>query len=163
MLSGRQEIGISGAYGQETLTLVDDRTFSFLPDVTYTYQRFGVDGKLRFGAVGIGLGLGYLAVSEISSSLGQLAHADWFPNAEADGVTVTAGLSYELLEGFAVQGHADYRRYGIDFKRQPSDQLGNRPAQTAAFGSAQPVPVAGGATDAYLGFWAGVSYELPGG
>jgi hypothetical protein len=98
--------------------------------------------------------MAYRPVSSLSDEPGHVRAAYWFPKAEADGMELGVQVGYSLSRSFAILLSGDYRRYGFNFHRVPADQITQSP------GPANQVPVAGGATDTYLGFWVGVGYTL---
>ncbi len=108
------------------------------------------------GNFGLGLNAAYRPVSSLSDEAGHVRAANWFPKAEADGMELGVQIGYSLSESLAILVNGDYRRYGFNFHRVPADQTPPLPAGTTEYG----VPVAGGATDTYLGFWAGVGFTL---
>jgi hypothetical protein len=148
--AGDHELGIGGAKGQEKFTLLDGAVQSTLPDITYNYERFGLDARFDLGTFGLALELAYISVSSLDDAIGQVAHAAWFPRAEAEGVDVKLMLDYALTESIGVFVSGEYKRYGFDFKRVPADQMTNASA-----------PIAGGATDTYVSGWLGARFRVP--
>jgi hypothetical protein len=165
--ASEHEIGFSGGLGRQsmsidlpridspTMTGVDISPSTYLPDVTYNYVRLGVDSVLRFGDLSLSLGAAYRPVSSLDDARGQVAHVDWFPKAEANGVELGLGLGYSITDSIGLVVKTDYRRYGFNFHRKPEDQLLPQPV------AGGPVPVAGGATDTYFGGWLGAVYRIP--
>jgi hypothetical protein len=151
--AGAHQFGFGAGPGKHTMETDITEGF-FIPDVSYSYFRFGVDSQFQFGNFGLGLSLAYRPVSSLSDEPGHVRAAYWFPKAEADGMELGVQLGYSLSESLAILVSGDYRRYGFNFHRVPSDQT------TQAPGPANQVPVAGGATDTYLGFWAGIGFTL---
>jgi hypothetical protein len=149
----KNSFGFGAGPGKHTMDTEITEGF-FIPDVSYSYFRFGIDSSFRFGNLGLGLNAAYRPVSSLSDAAGQVRAAYWFPKAEADGMELGLQIGYWLSDAFAILVNGDYRRYGFNFHRVPSDQT------TQAPGPAGSVPVAGGATDTYLGFWAGIGYTL---
>jgi hypothetical protein len=151
--AGAHAFGFGAGPGKQTMETEITEGF-FIPDVSYSYFRFGIDSQFKLGNLGLGLNLAYRPVSSLSDEPGHIRAAYWFPKAEADGMELGVQVGYSLSPSFAILLNGDYRRYGFNFHRVPSDQT------TQAPGPANQVPVAGGATDTYLGFWVGVGYTL---
>ncbi|HTM43298.1 MAG TPA: hypothetical protein VL137_00010 [Polyangiaceae bacterium] len=156
---GAHQFGFSAGPGAHKLS-TEIAPGYFLPDVTYHYFRFGLDSQFNFGDFGLGLALAYRPVSSLGKGKGEVASPDWFPKAEADGMDLGVNVSYNLSSQLAVLITGDYRRYGFNFHRVPADQ-GTPAAKATQPTTGQPIPVAGGASDSYLGFWAGVCFHLP--
>lgn len=152
--AGEHQIHFSAGPGKHSVTTEIPPGY-FIPDVGYSYFRFGFGGELRLGSLGLGLGAAYRPVSSLDDDEGQVASPDWFANAEADGVELEVELNYGLTESLFLVLTGDYRRYGFNFHRTPADQAMTQPT------TGQPLPIAGGASDAYLGFWAGAAYRMP--
>jgi hypothetical protein len=153
--SGAHSFGFGAGPGKHTMTTEITEGY-FIPSISYSYFRFGVDSQFRFGTFGLGLSAAYRPVSSLSDEAGHVRAPYWFPKAEADGMELGVQVGYWLSESFAILINGDYRRYGFNFHRVPADQTPPAPAGTPPTG----VPIAGGATDTYLGFWAGVGFTL---
>lgn len=153
--AGAHYFGFGAGPGKHTMETEITEGY-FIPDVSYSYFRFGVDSQFKFGNFGLGLNAAYRPVSSLSDEAGHVRAANWFPKAEADGMELGVQIGYSLSESLAILVNGDYRRYGFNFHRVPADQTPPLPAGTTEYG----VPVAGGATDTYLGFWAGVGFTL---
>jgi hypothetical protein len=151
--AGEHSFGFGAGPGKQTMETDITEGF-FIPDVSYSYFRFGIDSQFKFGNLGLGLNMAYRPVSSLSDEPGHVRAAYWFPKAEADGMELGVQVGYSLSRSFAILLSGDYRRYGFNFHRVPADQITQSP------GPANQVPVAGGATDTYLGFWVGVGYTL---
>lgn len=151
--SGAHSFGFGAGPGKHTMTTEITEGY-FIPSISYSYFRFGVDSQFRFGTFGLGLSAAYRPVSSLSDEAGHVRASYWFPKAEADGMELGVQVSYWLNESLAILVNGDYRRYGFNFHRVPADQT------TQTTPSQYGVPVAGGATDTYLGFWAGVGFTL---
>jgi hypothetical protein len=153
--AGEHYFGFGAGPGKHTMETEITPAY-FIPDISYSYFRFGVDSQFKLGNLGLGLNAAYRPVSSLSDAPGHVRAPYWFPKAEADGMELGVHIGYSLSESLAILLSGDYRRYGFNFHRVPADLNPPLPPGTTEKG----VPVAGGATDTYLGFWAGIGYTL---
>lgn len=141
---GEHELGLSARYGQHSFEL-DDGDRNFIPSVNYGYVRPGLDGRLSFGSVFLGLGLGYRIVLDS----GEFAEEPWFPDQSVGAVDgrLEFGLAFGGLD---VLLGAGIERYFYSLNPDP-DNVG-----VTEDGDA----VAGGALDQYLYGYLGIGYRL---
>ncbi len=118
---GAHQFGFSAGPGSHKMS-TEIKPGYFIPDVSYSYFRFGLDSQFNFGDFGLGLALAYRPVSSLAKGKGEVASADWFLKAEADGMDMAVDVSYNLSKQLAVLITGDYRRYGFNFHRVPADQ-----------------------------------------
>jgi hypothetical protein len=131
-LANRLAIGPQLTYGFsnyrfEFADIADQRAFE-VPDVRYSFLRYGAEVRFPVSVLDVAAGLGYRAIF----SGGRVTN-DYFPNSHTGGVDghVTLGLS--LSKSFALDGTVRYVRYFYDMQPEVSDTY-----------------VAGGALDQYL-------------
>jgi hypothetical protein len=109
------------------------------PDVRYRSVRVGLATRLALSSRFMMRALAdYLHVL----SAGPLNGVDRFPRATVQGVDVSLGVGYAFVESLEAQLQVGLRRYGIDMKARPNDQL-----------------IVGGAVDQYLSMTMGVTYR----
>ncbi|MEZ4225499.1 MAG: hypothetical protein R3B13_31390 [Polyangiaceae bacterium] len=137
----KHEVGVQGTYGKHTFEVDDDPAAPLVPDVGYSYVRFGIDGRIRVDKILLGAQLGYRMLLDT----GELQSSAWFPNAGGGGVDAGFMAGYEFITGVALVAGFDFRRYFFSFDPEPGDPY-----------------IAGGAVDEYLSGWGGVRIRLPG-
>ncbi len=167
---GSLELGLNGSWGTAELTIEGDNEVppglvgvpgalgdpGVVPDASYTYIRLGPDAKFALGDVDVALGIYYRLVT-LGSDEGQWAEARWFPNAEAKAIEAQLSGLFPLSESLSLFVGADYRQYALTMN-SGTDVVGvnpttNQPQFTQA--------VAGGASDMYVGGFAGVQFGIP--
>ena len=137
----KHELGVQGTYGKHSFKVEDDPAAPLVPDVDYTYLRFGLDGRVRVDQILLGAHFGYRMLLDT----GELQSDAWFPNTGGGGVDAGLFAGYEFITGVALVAGFDFRRYFFSFDPSPGDPL-----------------IAGGAVDEYLSGWGGLSVRLPG-
>jgi hypothetical protein len=109
------------------------------PDVRYRSVRVGLGARLALSSrFMMRASADYLHVL----SAGPLNGDNRFPRATVQGVDVSVGVGYAFVESLEAQLQVGLRRYGIDMKARPDDQL-----------------IVGGAVDQYLSMTMGVTYR----
>jgi hypothetical protein len=109
------------------------------PDVSYRSVRAGLGARLALSSrIMIRASADYLHVL----SAGPLNGDNRFPRATVRGVDLTMGVGYTFVDSLEAQLQVGLRRYGIDMKARPDDQL-----------------IVGGAVDQYLSMTMGVTYR----
>lgn len=109
------------------------------PDVRYRSVRAGVAARLMVSPrFALAASADYLHVL----SAGPLNGEDQFPRATVRGVDLGMGVGYALMPQVEANLQVGLRRYGIDMKTRPDDQL-----------------IVGGAIDQYLSMTMGVTYR----
>jgi hypothetical protein len=137
----KHELGVQGTYGKHSFKVEDDPAAPLVPDVDYSYLRFGLDGRVRVDQILLGAHFGYRMLLDT----GELQSSAWFPNTGGGGVDAGLFAGYEFITGVALVAGFDFRRYFFSFDPSPGDPL-----------------IAGGAVDEYLSGWGGLSVRLPG-
>ncbi len=114
-------------YRFEFADIADQRAFE-VPDVRYSFLRYGAEARFPLSFLDVSAGLGYRTIFS-----GGRVTTQYFPNSQTGGVDghVTLGLS--LSKSFAVDGTVRYVRYFYNMQPEVSDTY-----------------VAGGALDQYL-------------
>jgi hypothetical protein len=159
---GDSELGIGLGWGKTQTVMADDNvTFTnnstvkdpgLFPDAVYTYLRAAVDGRYALTQqLSLTGGLG-LRLPSVGTKDGQLGERRWFPRATASGMDAEIGAMYEVVPNLSVTADVDMRVYGLTMHSTSGD--------VGAPGSPGVSSVAGGATDRYLGGFAGVAYRL---
>lgn len=142
LVSDRPEAGISLSYGKHHFTIEGDEARPVVPDVAYSYLRFGADAELGFGRFFGGATLGIRLVFDS----GDLENPDhWFRNVSGKALDLGLSGGYRLTGPLDLVASLNFLRYGFDFN--PIDRE-------------DATRVAGGASDRYLVFFAGVRYSL---
>ena len=138
-------LGVEANYGSQALWVrAKDGANPFVfPDVNYSYVEGRLDARLQINQVSLTAYGGYLYVL----GLGEIADSDWFANAKAMAIHYGAEVGYQFDESWELVGGLDARSYRLNFN--PLD------AETAP-------RIAGGASDQYVSFWAGVRFTMPG-
>ncbi len=108
---------------------------SSLAAVSYSYVRFGADGRVPFGPLSVLLAADYLA----PLSSGEVYRR--FTGSRVKGIDAKLGLSVRVLSGVETRLLASYTRYFSSFKSVPGDAY-----------------VAGGALDEFFGLALGAAY-----
>lgn len=154
---GAHELGLSARFGRHSFAVkgdVDPAALSaagtpvqrdLVPDVAYTYLQPGLDTRFRFGAFGVGVGVGYRLVL----GAGAIQEPEWFPKAKVSALDASAFVSYDVVTSLGVILGVDVRRYGYSMHSAVSDLAQGR-------------DVAGGAIDQYLAAFLGLEYRVPG-
>jgi hypothetical protein len=153
---GHHELGIFGVYGNHSFVLAGDEDptkgvnapYAVVPDVHYTFLRFGLDARLYFSKLMIGAQV----APRFLTSMKEIDKGGvWFPGATGSGLDVGATAGFQLLPWLMPAIGVDMVRYGFDFNNTPVT-----PTQKV---------VAGGATDTYLSGWLGffATFDFGGG
>jgi hypothetical protein len=139
------ELGLLLGWGQ-TKVVVEGNDPGHFPDAVYSYLRFGFDAQQPLTDELSIIGGLALRLPDIGKEQGELGEQRWFPHATATGMDVELGVMYELLPKLSLTAGVDVRAYGLSMHSTSAD-LGVS-------------AIAGGATDRYLGGFAGVDYRL---
>jgi hypothetical protein len=142
---GSHEVALEVTVGSLQSGLDDPQGTSGVPEYDYTSARAALDGRLRFGRLGLNAALGYRLQL---GGYGEASEAEWFPRMEGFGVEASAGLSYRISNEVAFEMSGSLRRFLLQMNSQPEDATG---------GVAE---VAGGAVDLYLGGYFGLNLTL---
>jgi hypothetical protein len=111
-----------------------------VPDVNYTYLRFGFEGRLEpVDSLSI---TGRFAYRPVLSA-GEITSEEWFRRGSAAGLDAGVAITYEVLPSFDMVLAGELRRYFYSFNPEPTD-----------------AQVAGGAVDQYLFFSLGIGVHL---
>lgn len=169
-LPSNVELGLNGGWGWSATVLQNDNEAvagqqrndpGVVPDVEYTYFRFGPDVSFEFGAP-IRAGVFYRTLT-LGSEDGYFGEDRWFPNAAGIGLEAYLTFGIELTDELDLELGGVARYYGIDANsgsfEDTVDPTGN------AYLPGQPglnQAVAAGASDAYLGVLVRAHYTLPG-
>jgi len=136
--------GVGASFGQHTFALDGDEAAPLVPDVKYSYVKFGLDGNLRFGPIA----LGARVAKRIVLGTGDLEKV-WFPGSvKTQSLEFGATVGYRLAGPLEVVVGFDWLRYAFDF---------NPLKQRAGSESA----VAGGAVDQYSSGFLGLRLDWP--
>lgn len=129
-------VGLSGRFGLVRFAFDDDTPIADeLPDVAYTYLRAGLDARVPFGRVAIGVHGGYLGMLSSGDVL------DRFRDPSVGGVDVGGTLGVSIVSGLEARLFGEYTRMFYAFSPEPGDPY-----------------VAGGALDEMLAFELGLAY-----
>jgi hypothetical protein len=166
------EVGLQASWGTATMAIAGDNEVpvalagiagaesdpGVVPDAAYSYLRFGPD--LTFSALGVNWNAGvFYRLVTLGDEPGQWREPRWFPNATASAVEVRASGLIPLSESLGVLLGLDARQYGLAMNTG-TDAFVRNPATGMPTGFNQ--AVAGGATDLYLGAFAGLQFTLLG-
>ncbi|HZH02142.1 MAG TPA: hypothetical protein VEY30_00075 [Myxococcaceae bacterium] len=144
LLLGASELTFSAAYGGQSFKFnpaTPEAVKPLLPDVAYSFLRIAAGGRFALSEdIALGGHLGYLLVT----GTGELGSETYFPN--VGGAAAELGLfgSYALSETLDVRLGIDLRRYFFSMNPEVGDPV-----------------IAGGATDQYVSFTAGLGLRLP--
>lgn len=153
---GETELGLGVGWGQTAAVMAGDNLpFSnnpalddpgLFPDTVYTFLRAGVDLRQPLtDELSLTAGFG-VRLPDVGDEAGELGERSWFPRASASGMDAELGAMYELIPNLSITAGADLRVYGLKMHSQAGD---------VGISS-----VAGGASDRYLGAFAGIDYRL---
>jgi hypothetical protein len=139
------ELGLLLGWGK-TGTVVAGNDPGHFPDTVYSYLRFGVDARHPVTSLISVTGALGLRLPDIGKEPGELGETRWFPHATASGFDFELGAMYELVPRLSITAGVDVRVYGLTMHSSESD------LNTSS--------IAGGASDRYLGGFAGIDYRL---
>lgn len=137
------EVGLALTYGRLVSGLDDDGEAG-VPEFAYGFVRIAADGTLRFGKLGVTGTLG----ARLPTGYGELAEREWFPRVSGYGMEAGLGVEYRLSKTIGLEAGGSLRRFVLNMNSRPADATG---------GVSE---VAGGAVDAYLSGYVGVSFSL---
>lgn len=135
------ELGADLGLGEHSFNVDDDPNLPLVPDVSYRFMRFGVEGRYRAGSVSAGASFGYRHVTDA----GTVATKAWFPRLDVAGLDAGGWAGYAVMPRLSLLAGVLYRRYWYSMNPEPGDRW-----------------VAGGALDSYISGWVGVGWELAG-
>jgi hypothetical protein len=168
ILFGRQRLaldfGSAGAPSSgEPLPSAPPRSLSAsgvggVPDVDYTYWRFGLDGGYRFMPwLGVNAAVGYRLVTDAGGDAGEIASGSvaagepaFFPSDHVNAVDGGLSVDFHVTRSFAVRIGASAGVYAHDFNVSSSSLITDE---------GQRRPNAGGALDRYIRGGLGVVWE----
>ncbi len=168
-LTGSWEAGVNAGWGFQSLIVDGDNETPMgqtqgdpgvVPDVEYTYFRFGPDLSFELG-LPIRTGIGYRLIT-LADDEGHFSEERWFPNAVGFGVDAHVTFAVALTDELAVDIGGEVRYYGIDANPGPwennLDPFNNYSTTTPGLQHA----VAAGASDTYFGAVVSGHYTMPG-
>lgn len=158
----RNELGLQFGWGQQSLTINGDNEQVFfdgaftadpgiVPDIAYTYLRFGVDGAVLLSPLTLGA-KAFMRLPTLGNGAGELRESHWFPKATATGWEVGASASLPVASMLSVFLAADVQVYGISMNTETTSAVQNGVLTES---------VAGGAADVYARLTLGASFNLP--
>lgn len=140
---GSLELGTFALYGRQQFLLIGDEVDPLVPDATYGYLRFGIDGRVQLGKFTVEAQI----APRFLQTMNEIDLADvWFPGATGSGIDFGAMIGWNYLSWLDLVAGFELVRYGFDFNNIPNE---NR-------------LIAGGATDTYLSAFLGVRVHLDG-
>lgn len=156
---GAVTLGLQADYASHDFSVTGDEALpnypasSPFPDVTYSQLEVGADLEWRIESMILG---GHFSLDivldegQIGASIGAATQHPWFPSTSALGADFGVYTGWQLSRVFDLLAGVDMRAYGLDFG--PIDPTSVNATTTV---------VAGGATDRYLSFWAGLGIHWP--
>lgn len=132
---GPHELGLSAGLGAHTFSLSDASRNPRpvpVPNVAWSYGRFGVDGRLNVAPLFVGAEFGYRA----PYGSGQIGSYDWFPRLTVSGFDATIFAGAPLSDNVELALGYEIRRYAFAAHPKVGDSV-----------------VAGGAVDLYGSGW----------
>ncbi len=169
------ELGLNGGWGTQSMVMEGDNETTptqpdgdpgVVPDVEYTYYRFGPDVRFELG-IPLSAGV-FVRTISLSTDDGYFAEERWFPNAAGIGLDAVLTGEIELTDSLALTIGGEARYYGIDANSgayEDNAQPNGNPYATPGVSENTDGllhAVAGGASDIYLGGFLGARYELAG-
>jgi hypothetical protein len=119
-----------------------------VPDVVYKYISLAADGRFQFGKVVLGARAGY----RFLTSTGEIEEPYWFGGVGGGALDLGLQVGYAFDQNLIGMVGFDYTSYRLKFDPASPDRLSGAIAG----------PVASGARDAYLSFWLGALFIVPG-
>ena len=134
--AGAPVIGLGMGYGFTRFEFPGAASEDELPDVDYTFLRWGVDAQIPFGTrVALSASAGYLGV------LGAGRLDDRFPRSSGGGIDAALGARWRAAGPLALHAVLSYTRFFFTLNPEVGDAY-----------------VAGGALDEFLGLQLGATY-----
>jgi hypothetical protein len=173
-MRGGIELGFNAGWGMQSLVMEGDNETTptqpdgdpgVIPDVEYTYFRFGPDIQFELG-VPLTFGA-FVRTITLSNENGTLAEQRWFPDAAGIGIDTVLSGELALTDEIALTLGGELRYYGIDANSGSYDENvvpnSNPYADPASMNRDGLVrAVAAGVNDLYVGGFLGARFELAG-
>lgn len=138
---------LSVAYGAQSFKLTaQGGTPPMIPSVAYKFVRIGVGSRADFTPhFSADLGFAFMLLTDAGKNAGEIKSSTYFPGTTGNAIDIGASLAYRFTKIIGARLGVDFRQYG----------LSANPATGASL-------IAGGATDRYIFFGAGVELVLDG-
>jgi hypothetical protein len=166
------ELGVSALYGKHTYEIAtpsdnnvpaecgladptqEGPCYKPVPDVDYGYIRLGTDFTLNLNKYSFSGNLGLRIVDSAGSGAGQIQNDEWYTRSDVGGVDLSLVGGYALNDRLSLLVGVDFRNFYYSMNSRVED-FGEGPDGILARR-----PVAGGATDMYLGGMISAQYSL---
>ncbi len=168
-LSHGWELGLNGGWGVQSLVMEGDNVTAMgqmlgdpgvVPDLEYTYYRFGPDVAFELG-LPIRAGVGYRLI-QLSDEDGYFTESRWFPDATSIGLDAHVTFAIAMTEMLDLDVGGEMRYYGINANsgswQNNLEGFNNYDATSPGLTNA----VAAGASDTYLGIVVSAHYTMQG-
>ncbi len=138
---------LSAAYGAQSFKLTTQSgTPPMIPSVAYKFIRIGLGSRADITPqLSADLGFAFMLLTDAGKNAGELKSATYFPSATGYAVDIGASIAYRFTRIIGARAGVDFRQYGLSANPGPMAAL-----------------IAGGATDRYIFFGAGVELVLDG-
>lgn len=153
--------GLGAAYGAHNFEIDDDVAggpmVNLVPDVDYSYLRFGADFTYIMDAYHLTASLGLRIVNSAGEDTGYIQQDDWFPNSDVGGVDAGLLAGFDITERLTAQAGVDFRNFYYSMNSRQGD-FGAGNGDDGILSGRK--PIAGGARDLYVSGLLSISYTI---